>query len=398
MARSAGKNNVSFSFFKKKPTDSGVDSSNPDTVTPQHSQAQTKEKSDFDRGSDPYSGIEVSMGDSLLSPAEEQAAILFANGANQAVAPILQAELKEIRGKRHLETWLMLFELYQQTGDRAGHEILGLEFVLEFEKTPPIWLQRKVINAQKKIDAGNTCVFGAALTAATHDAELRVFRATAARMESLRLDFSRVREIDSMAAAEILAIWQISRKMASPRQILGADTFGQLLQEKIETGRRIPAEAPFWLLLIELYQAIGLQEEFENLAVDYAITFEVSPPSWDKRLAPPKTDTPSPAPEPGTAEKSSQEGLSLQGDISSEHPQSLAEIRDYAQNTSGELVLNFEDVDRVDFESAGQFLNLFMEFLQKGRSVRIIQVNALVFALLRLMGITDLISIERRKV
>lgn len=365
---------------------------------PQHVQAQTKEKSDFDNGSDPYSGIEVSMGDSLLSPAEEQAAILFANGANQAVAPILQAELKEIRGKRHLETWLMLFELYQQTGDRAAHEILGLEFVLEFEKTPPIWLERKAISPHKKPDAGNICTFGAALTATTQDSELHTFRSMAARMESLRLDFSRVREIDSMAAAEILAIWQISRKMAAPRQILGAETFGQLLQGKIETGRRNPAEAPFWLLLIELYQAIGLQEGFENLAVDYAITFEVSPPSWDDRLAPPKAEPEIPVQEAGHAEKSSQDGLFLQGDINTEHPQALVEIRDYAQNTAGELVLNFEEVDRVDFESAGQFLNLFMAFLQQGRSVRIVQVNALVFALLRLMGIADLVSIERRKI
>ena len=41
------------------------------------------------------------------------------------------------------------------------------------------------------------------------------------------------------------------------------------------------AEIPFWLLLIEVYQTQGNQEIFENLAVDYAVTYEVSLPSWE---------------------------------------------------------------------------------------------------------------------
>ena len=44
-----------------------------------------------------------------------------------------------------------------------------------------------------------------------------------------------------------------------------------------------------WLLLLDLYQMLGLQNEFEEAAVDYAVTYEVSPPSWE---------TPPPRPKP----------------------------------------------------------------------------------------------------
>jgi hypothetical protein len=36
-----------------------------------------------------------------------------------------------------------------------------------------------------------------------------------------------------------------------------------------------------WLLLLELHQQAFHQEAFEEAAVNYAITFEVSPPSWE---------------------------------------------------------------------------------------------------------------------
>lgn len=395
-----------FSFFKKK--DSDADTGEQTTpialrsATPSTAQTAARasepivQLADDDR--DGFSGIEVSVGDSLLSPAEEQAAILHANGSTASAIPILQAELPEVRGQRRLETWLMLFELYQQKGDRIAFESLGLDFVVEFEKTPPIWLARKASPVKPAQPSGNNCLFGAKLTDETLAKELAGFRAAATRIDALKLDFSRVKEIDSIAAAEVLSIWQIAKKVSAQRQVLGGVPFAQLLSTKIETGRRIPAEAPFWLLLIELQQALGLHEEFENLAVEYAITYEVSPPSWDARFAPKPADKAAAAAENARAvTQASREGLLLTGEISSQHPQGMAEIREYAQRNSNEILLDFEFVDRVDFESAGQFLNLFMDFLQQGRKVRIVNANELVLALLRLMGIAELVMVERRK-
>lgn len=381
---------MAFSFFKKK--DSDFD---PGVKSPPAAETRQEASPQFDSNQDVCAGIEVSSGDSLLSAAEEEAAIMHANGSSRAAIPIMQSAVQETHGQRRLETWLMLFELYQQQNDRTAYENLGLEFVLEFEKTPPTWCERKRLQAKPIAAANNICTFGAQLTSATLEKELAPLRASATRIDPPRLDFSRVKEIDSMAAAEILSLWHLSRKAATPRPIAGGQGFAKLLAEKIETGRRIHAEAPFWLLLIEVHQALGLQEEFDNLAVEYAITFEVSPPSWDARLAPKTKDLAADIEE--SSPEPAHEGLLLPGEITSQHPQGLAEIRSYAKESTHEIVLDFTYVDRVDFETAGQFLNLFMELLQQGRSVRIVQVNELVLALLRLMGIAELVTLERRK-
>ena len=43
--------------------------------------------------------------------------------------------------------------------------------------------------------------------------------------------------------------------------------------------------ASWQLLLLELLQRLGTQEEFEEWPVDYAVTFELSPPSWEVQPA-----------------------------------------------------------------------------------------------------------------
>jgi len=388
---------VAFPFFKKKETvaDTRVSAASSsaqkarEKIEPPRPQISDEEKQPQS------SGIEVINSGELLSAAEEHAAILHANNASAQAIESLVPELERIRSQRHQQSWLMLFELYQQEGNQTAHEALGLEYVLEFEKTPPIWSVSRGQQIKQVPITGNNCVFGRRLSTATLAIELQRLRQNIGKGSELRLDFSQVEEIDALAAAEILAAWHMARKGSSAMRVVGGSSFGKLLADKIETGRSHPAEAPFWLLLIDIYQAMGQQDAFENLAVEYAITFEVSPPSWDEQLTPPATSA-----EPCSATSelpSASEGFYPPGNITSQHPDALAEIREYAQRTTGPLVLDLDAVDRIDFESAGLLLNLCMELLQAGRTIRLIRVNELVFALLQLMGITEIAAVERRK-
>nr|WP_155440015.1 hypothetical protein [Pseudoduganella ginsengisoli] len=61
-----------------------------------------------------------------------------------------------------------------------------------------------------------------------------------------------------------------------------ADVAGHMLAgaiaEAAAEGMRQDRTA--WWLLFDLYQATGQQEAFDNLSIDYASTFETSPPAW----------------------------------------------------------------------------------------------------------------------
>ena len=62
----------------------------------------------------------------------------------------------------------------------------------------------------------------------------------------------------------------------------------QLVRDAAKAGDK-SVDVAMWLLLLDLYQMLGMQNEFEEAAVDYAVTYEVSPPSWE---------TPPPRPKP----------------------------------------------------------------------------------------------------
>jgi hypothetical protein len=83
-----------------------------------------------------------------------------------------------------------------------------------------------------------------------------------------------------------------------------------LLTPRIMPGKaELPAQ---WLLYLETLQQLGDEAAFEEFAIQYAVTFEQSPPSWDARwvsaaLVPPAA----PAPQP----KSAKAPVALLGEI-----------------------------------------------------------------------------------
>ncbi|MBM5571479.1 MULTISPECIES: STAS domain-containing protein [Deefgea] len=410
-----------FSFFRKKDHDSnhpqtqngpatvaaraqGVATQSkpfgPETIIP-HDNAAASDAPEPHHDTQQYDlstlKIEVESSSDVLSPAEEQAAMLHANDQLLAAIAILEADKPEFSSKRKLESWLMLFELYQQQQNRTAYDALGLDFVVAFEKTPPVWRQQQN-KPQVVSHASAYHAFPAELTIANIEKEAQQFLAIRQKTPDIRVDFSKLKKIDALGAAELVAVLPRRNKQQGQLQILGSKVLIDLISPMIEVGRRIPAEAPFWLLLIEIHQILGLQEEFENLAVDYAITFEVSPPSWDPLQAP-KTGAQiakEEAKAKAEVEQAADEQNHLIGIITADHPQLLDKINDLVGNHT-QVTLDFARIDRIDFESAGQLLNRAMIWLQQGKQIRIINTNELVLGLLRVMGITEMLQVERRK-
>ncbi|WP_432723964.1 STAS domain-containing protein [Jeongeupia wiesaeckerbachi] len=341
--------------------------------------------------------IEVEEAASHLSAAEEEAVVLHANDQIALAIKALVGHLPAIAGQRRTESWLMLFELYQQAGDRKAFDDLALAYVLEFEISPPLWRGGVATPDTAPAQGGSYIALPAQLNANSFERELDRLIDACKPGNTVRLDFTKVTEIDPFAAAELLSLWPRTRKQGAVLQVLGANEIVELLSGKIETGRRLPAEAPFWLLLIELMQATGNADRFDEIAIDYAITFEVSPPSWDDKLVPkqPVAKAPAQAAQTPTPSPTSPDRLIISGVLADGAPQALAQMREFIRQ-HGKPTLDFAAVTRVDFETGGQLLNLTMETLARGQTVTFSRVNELVLGLMRLMGIADLVSISRQ--
>ncbi len=101
-----------------------------------------------------------------------------------------------------------------------------------------------------------------------------------AQKSEVQVDCAKLIGCDDEIAAMLADLLSRARKQRLAINLVGAEVFMDRLNERLLAGEA--AHEAAWRLLLELLQRHGTQERFEERAVDYAITFELSPPSWER--------------------------------------------------------------------------------------------------------------------
>ena len=314
------------------------------------------------------------------APAVEEGAILYANGQADAAEHVLRASLPTL-GRVERLPWWMLFDLYQADGREQAFESVAIDYASHFEASPPAWKPLPAAPDARRpgshagLAAAET--FGPAIDAGVAARLTRVLEVAA---PVVRLDFGRVTTIDAAGAACLLAALQGLRgQQAGGRELVlaGADTLLATLRPMLVIGRRDASPAP-WLLLLELLLLTNREKQFEEAAMDYCVTYEVSPPSFD---APLRVSTAAPAPGHG-------DRFMLPALVSGADGDLLAAIDAYAQERET-LVLDCARLARIDYAGAGSLLARLDAHGAAGRTVELRELNHLVATLLRLLGAGD---------
>ena len=176
--------------------------------------------------------------------------------------------------------------------------------------------------------------------------------------------------------------------------LVGADKAAVLLAPVAAVGARDNEQA--WLLLLELYQQTGDQAAFDEAAVNYAITFELSPPSWESvQAAPVESDEREPA-EAAFAVHEDPAVCRLEGDIVSGMDDAFDVIEECAESEP-RLTVDVSRVRRMDFVAAANLMNLVTRLAAAGKRVQFIGVSHLLAALWEVIGLDRLAGIELRK-
>lgn len=348
------------------------------------------------------SSIEVVESTESVDPVIEQAAMLYAGGQSRETVVLLEDVLRADPNVR-IEIWLMLFELYTLLDNRAMFDELALKFAEKFKRSAPDWepiglakTTAKTVVSEVKTGSGYFA-FASNISAETFDSQLQTYVKADAKGGSIRVEFSKVQDIDADSAAK-LQEW-LHKKTDSPRQWQGLESLSRLLATKYEVMRPDAGDLPFWLLQLDILQLIGQQEDFENVAVDYAVTFEVSPPSWDLRKVTQEVVSASdfaPQADPDVPENSDDDLFSLAGVIADGKGDQLTAMRQYATSHQ-HIRLDMKRVVRMDFSSAGWLLNMLIAFQQEGKQITITGAGELLIGLFRVLGITELAQVVRRR-
>ena len=338
--------------------------------------------------------------DSNNFPALYEAAILYAADCYDAAKETLKEHLKSKDGKDSIRTWLMLFDLYQLTHNRIEFDALSMLFSVKFERSPPAWAESTESNDPRRKEKRERKDFFP-LTPAADGAllgEIDKFEAFAMEMGSCRIGVDKVSSMLSEEAELFSIVFQRLRRAKIPIWFNGFSEFAAMLKKSINEAAAQPIANTlgYWSLLFELYILDGKLNEYEELGLEYAVAFEMSPPPWEVVMRPTGPDGTIPAPAGTPAAASTQGGFPLKGVISASNKEMLRQLSIYAASKQ-EVLVDMSNLMRIDFAVAGQFFEAIRSIHLGQKRVILSNLNELTAALLEVFGMTKHAILMRKK-
>jgi anti-anti-sigma regulatory factor len=312
----------------------------------------------------------------------EEAAMLYANGQDRAVRSLLEKSTRAYRSGAGERLWLMLFDFFRLTGQKAAFEALEIEYAQAFEKSPPGWREAAAVSPARTRAAG-TVLFKGELTG-DNDAGFEAARQAIEKNPQLRLDLAKVRRLDAAGCERLLLLLQQARRSRREIELLSRDYIAALLDSRVVPG--CAEDRGCWLLKLEFCQLRGQLEAFEEVAINYAVTFEISPPSWEPERVQAGEQTPL---QLAVADELVTEVYVVKGDVKASR---FADLLAYAA-ANDPVLIDCAAVTRMDFLSAGALLNVLATVKRTGRQIIFRHPNHLLAELFRVVGLKNVAEI-----
>lgn len=337
----------------------------------------------------------------------DEAAIVFAGGDEKGAADMLIAFLKQTNGQANRRVWFMLLDIYQALGQKDQYEKLSLMFANRFGTSPPSWEEAVGLSHASASSIGKATVAsgrnvliidGPALDQI--GAKSKDFVAASREMKSCKLDISRMK-MDQSSLQGLSALQSIMaqlRKHKVSATLMGENHVATWLDKKVAAAKEAqnPNDTPYWMLLLEVLQWRGMMDPFEELSLEYTMTYEISGPGWEPSGVM-TIEAVSEEEEHAMAVEASGGQIIPEDLITDVSIQRLEEEIKQCIVANGEAKLDFRQVKRMDFSSAGTFLNMLYGMGEKSKSVVIVNPSELILALGDVVGFGQHVTIVPRK-
>ncbi|QNP47724.1 STAS domain-containing protein [Diaphorobacter aerolatus] len=350
-------------------------------------------------------------------PDLEEAAIRFANGdyagAESGLLEVLARHAQD-DPKDQIEIWMTLFDLYRATGLQERFDKLAIDYAGRFGRSAPMWFslpeQLGMAPADSAGAAANQREFNWNAPPTITPQSLAALQASISRKPAppWTLNWSRTTDIDPLALGGLADMFLQWADSPVDVKFVGVAALNALMESRTPSGDR-SVDEQWWRLRMALLRLMGLPDEFELVALDYCVTYEVSPPSWaptkgkfqgddsalnavveqarqdaqrERELGNP-SQIPMPAhkPEPARAP-----GLS--GYIDGDAVPLLEPFESMARDDAP-LQIPCDRLIRMDFPAAGSVLNWAAEQQAKGRAVQFVNLHRLVAVFFNVIGVGE---------
>lgn len=321
------------------------------------------------------SGIEVQEAIGGLPPELEEAAVLYANGKIGETAALLNRYLLDHRDNHDPLPWYMLFDLYEVSDQSAPFEDAAVDFAVKFERSPPTWTPRD--KPKLAAQPAPLMSYGEKYGSLERVKQSRFFQ-EAEHAAYVRLDLSKTLAPDEETALAILNDILRLHEMRKPVELIGGPGFAVRL-DAARQGERLTEKG--WFLFLAVLQLLGKEDDFDNAAVDYAVAFEVSPPSY----TPPRTLPNKNINQKNTVAPTQDAAFMLTGQIGPGCESQFKELKKFAQGRK-QVEIDLSEVSRIDFSVVGLLLETLIGISGAGGKILFKEGNELVNTLLHIVG------------
>ena len=331
-------------------------------------------------------------------PTAQEAAILYSANQPEAAVQLLRSEIKDPVGRNNKQAWLMLFDLYQAAPNRAEYDALSMLFSVKFEQSPPVFAESgDPASDPRRNQSRDRKDFFALKPSASGDlaVEIEKFLAFAESQGTVRLDVAKVTAITGDEALLLASALARLRKKQMPMWFNNFEALEKVLRAAFNE-RAIEAQRPYWMLLFELYILQGKTGEFEELGLEFAVAFEMSPPIWEVYVNTVAVAAKTSVAKAVAAANPAENGFPLKGVISVASANQIAELNAYAASRA-EVTIDMSKVARIDFHYTGQFLDLVKGMQLASKRVILANLNEINAALLEAIGVNRYAILVRRR-
>ncbi|MGH6647752.1 STAS domain-containing protein [Aquabacterium sp.] len=370
-------------------------------------------------------------------PELDEAVIAFANADFDECERALLALIAP-GGSRHQqsETWMAVFDLYRALDLPQKFDQLATAFAHQFGLSAPHWysLPQRVkafvlISEQQAAQAAreeapeedgpatepgqeSTPQQASALAGWVSPAVIDSEAVAQLRYEILQLprpwtmDWSSVEKVAPEGAAQLSQLMKSWAKEPIGMAWIGVDQLLTILSENAPSGAR-DVDPAYWMLRLDTLRLCNRPDQFDEVAIEYCVTYELSPPSWEPSACQvrhmrdgltPHTMTLSHVSDVTTSFVESQlhddiefvqvAALNLSGQLIGDISETLRKL-DNQLGASITLDIDCEHLLRVDFIAAGDLLNWVLARRAEDREVTFVKPHRLVALFFGAMGINE---------
>ena len=359
----------------------------------------------------------------------EEASISFAN-SDDAGAEATLLEMLAPGGSRtgQSEVWMALFDLYRATDRQEKFENAAIRFVQKFDRSAPQWFSLPALVKQLARPAAQAPVGGqTADWVCSSTMGMQTVAAIKAALAKApmpwRLNWTNLKTIEPNAVEALCKVFADWSEQPVKLRFMGDVQLHQILQKATPSGDSTTPQ-DWWQLRLEALRVTHRPDEFELTALDFCVTYEVSPPAWEVARCEYKSiDSQGEAMSGNTilgdayrdsmlsaysafdgdshvdavsSQMSSLLSVELSGQIEGDAIAMLEKL-DSRLKGADIMVISCARLIRVDFSAAGTLLNWVSARQAENREVQFTDVHRLVAAFFNVIGITEYAKVTTRR-